>query len=58
VEGFIFSTLAERKPELRPELLTFRDALLASANQEQKLKVIPGSSTTSFMTLYTHASSC
>jgi hypothetical protein len=38
-EGFRFGRLLERKPEARPELLAFRDALLASANQEQKLKV-------------------
>lgn len=58
MEGFIFSTLAERKPELKPELLTFRDALLASANHEQKLKVVSLSSTTTFMTFDTHASRC
>jgi hypothetical protein len=38
-EGFRFGRLLERKPEARSELLAFRDALLASANQEQKLKV-------------------
>ena len=30
-EGFRFGRLLERKPEARPELLAFRDALLASA---------------------------
>lgn len=37
--GFIFSKLIERKPHLKPELLTFRDTLLSSASQEQTLKV-------------------
>lgn len=48
VEGFLFGKLLERKPELRSELLTFRDALLASAHQEQKLKV--GTGLSSFST--------
>lgn len=38
MEGFLFGRLLERRPEARPELLAFRDALTASANQEQKLK--------------------
>lgn len=37
--GFIFSKLIQRKPHLKPELLTFRDTLLASSSQEQTLKV-------------------
>lgn len=39
VEGFRFGRLLERRPEARSELLAFKDALQASANQEQKLKV-------------------
>ena len=39
VEGFIFSRLIERHADSRSELLTFREALLASTNQEQTLKV-------------------
>lgn len=37
--GFIFSKLVQRKPHLKPELLTFRDSLLSSASQEQTFKV-------------------
>ena len=37
--GFMFSRLVERRPALKPELLLFRDALLAAASQEQTLKV-------------------
>ena len=38
VSGFDFDRLIERKPELRQELVTFRDQLLASASDEQTLK--------------------
>jgi len=37
--GFVFSRLIERRPAHKPELLLFRDALLAAASQEQTLKV-------------------
>ena len=37
--GFDFSTLVNRVPHLEQELMTFRDHLLASASQEQTLKV-------------------
>jgi UDP-glucose:glycoprotein glucosyltransferase len=37
--SFQFKTLLERTPELRQELLTFRDHLLAAASQEQALKI-------------------
>jgi hypothetical protein len=39
VKGFIFSKLAERRPHLKPDLLTFRDALLAADSREDTLKV-------------------
>jgi hypothetical protein len=39
VEGFLFKRLMERKPELRQELLTFRDHLLASTSDNEALKV-------------------
>ena len=35
----MFSRLIERRPAAKPELLLFRDALLAAASQEQTLKV-------------------
>ncbi len=41
--GFVFSRLIERRPARKPELLLFRDALLAAASQEQTLKVNPSS---------------
>jgi len=37
--GFIFSKLIERHPQLKPELLTFRDTLISSSNEDQTLKV-------------------
>ncbi len=37
--GFDFTTLVNRVPHLEQELMTFRDHLLASASQEQTLKV-------------------
>ena len=37
--GFDFATLVNRVPHLEQELMTFRDHLLASASQEQTLKV-------------------
>jgi hypothetical protein len=39
VGGFVFSRLIERRPALKPELLTFRDAMVAATSQEQTLKV-------------------
>lgn len=38
VKGFIFDRLLERKPHLRQELLTFRDTLMSS-DDEETLKV-------------------
>lgn len=38
VEGFLFKRLMERKPELRQELLTFRDHLLATSSGNEALK--------------------
>ena len=37
--GFDFAALVNRVPHLEQELMTFRDHLLASASQEQTLKV-------------------
>jgi len=37
--SFQFKTLLERTPELRQELLTFREHLLAAASKEQALKI-------------------
>jgi hypothetical protein len=41
VQGFLFKRLLERKPELKQELLSFRDHLLAtsSADGDDTLKV-------------------
>ena len=41
VQGFLFRRLVERRPELKPELLSFRDHLLAtsSADGDDTLKV-------------------
>ena len=39
VQGFDFKTLTERRPELKQELLGFRDHLLASSSAEETLKV-------------------
>lgn len=38
-EGFLFGRLVERRPEAKAGLLAFREALLASASGDQKLKV-------------------
>ena len=40
LQGFDFARLAERRPELKQELLGFRDHLLASSSSEESLKVI------------------
>ena len=40
LQGFDFARLAERRPELKQELLGFRDHLLASTSSEESLKVI------------------
>lgn len=39
LSGFNFRKLVEQKPELKEELLDFRDYLLASSSQEETLKV-------------------
>ena len=39
VAGFNFQRLVERKPELKQELLTFKDHLLAFSSAEETLKV-------------------
>lgn len=41
LQGFDFARLAERRPELKQELLGFRDHLLASSSTEETLKVCP-----------------
>lgn len=41
VKGFMFDTLVTRKPHLRQELLTFRDTLMSS-DDEETLKVCGG----------------
>ena len=38
VKGFDFGVLSERKPHLKPELVTLRDHLL-SADEEETVKV-------------------
>lgn len=38
VRKFDFDTLVKRKPELKQELLGFRDHLLASSSAEETLK--------------------
>ncbi len=40
VKGFDFKTLIKNKPELKQELLGFRDHLLASSSAEESLKVL------------------
>ena len=40
-EGFLFGRLLQRRPSAKAELLAFREALLASASGDQKLKVPP-----------------
>ena len=42
MKGFMLGRLLERRPQLEPELLTFRDHLLAasSSSEDQMLKVI------------------
>ena len=39
MSGFNFKRLVERKPELKQELLGFRDYLLASSSADESLKV-------------------
>eukprot|EP00958_Prasinococcus_capsulatus_P005362 scaffold518_cov388-Prasinococcus_capsulatus_cf.AAC.62 len=39
VKGFVFSTLIERRPEKKDELLTLRDVLLSSSEEDDTLKV-------------------
>jgi UDP-glucose:glycoprotein glucosyltransferase len=41
VKGFVFDRLVERKPHLQQELLTFRDTLMSS-DDEETLKVGAG----------------
>lgn len=41
LQGFDFGRLAERRPDLKQELLGFRDHLLASSSTEESLKVPP-----------------
>ena len=39
VKGFVFSKLIERRPDKRDELLTLRDVLLSSSEEDDTLKV-------------------
>ena len=39
VKGFLVGRLLERKPELKQELLTFRDQLLAASSSEDDVKL-------------------